>query len=226
MRLSTKPAATTYVFDLDDTLYAEADFVASGKRAVAAQLEALFQTNITEMLLACRGDFLDLACRELKLPSDAKQALLWTYRNHTPTIAMRDGAGEVVESIRSAGLPFCIVTDGRSITQRQKIMALCIVADGIYVSEEVGVEKPAPTAFLRIEDEWPADRFIYVADNPQKDFFAPKKLGWQTIGIKPVEDAIHRYNLDEIVPEYHPDIWVENFYALSTLLNLEGLIAK
>jgi putative hydrolase of the HAD superfamily len=46
--------------------------------------------------------------------------------------------------------------------------------------------KPHPKAFLDVEKHFgrSVQQYIYVADNPTKDFQAPKSLGWTTIRVR------------------------------------------
>ena len=51
----------------------------------------------------------------------------------------------------------------------------------------IGYRKPHPRAFRDIMDHYqtlPPSRFAYIADNPHKDFLAPKQLGWWTIRMR------------------------------------------
>ena len=208
----------TVVFDLDDTLYDEADYMRSGKLAVAELLSRLYRVEIADSLLNEPGDFLDLACRAVNLPEAAKQALLWTYRLHHPVIQARPGVRELWTRLKQQGDAVCILTDGRAVTQRLKVEALGIVPDGLYVSEDLGAEKPDPRAFQRVESEFPADEFVYVADNPKKDFVAPLKIGWRTIGVLPRSTSIHHASWATAEQLIQPEVWVTDFEELSRLL--------
>ena len=48
------------------------------------------------------------------------------------------------------------------------------------------LQKPHPRGFLTIQDEFdlPAREFVYVADNPGKDFVGPRSLGWKTVRVR------------------------------------------
>ena len=49
-----------------------------------------------------------------------------------------------------------------------------------------GMQKPHPQGFLAIQNEFglPARNFVYVADNPSKDFIGPRALGWKTVRVR------------------------------------------
>lgn len=213
----------TVVFDLDDTLYDEADYVRSGKLAVAALVARLYRVDIAELLLNEPEDFLQVACREIPLPDVAKQTLLWTYRLHRPNIALRPGVADLWARLRQQGDAICVLTDGRAITQRLKMEALGAVPDGLYVSEDLGAEKPSTVGYRMIEQAHPADAYIYVADNPKKDFIAPLQLGWQTFGMLPRSTSIHQASWTQSEQLVQPAVWVKDFDELAVQLRASDL---
>ena len=106
------------------------------------------------------------------------------------------------------------MTDGRSITQRLKLRALGLGDIPAYVSEEYGgADKPDPTRFLAIVNDFPADHYVYVADNPGKDFFAPNDLGWLTIGVRHNGRGIHPQDTSP-GGAGGPDVWVDGVERL------------
>ena len=108
---------------------------------------------------------------------------------------LSEGKFSLMMSLRDAGHRLCLVTDGRSQTQRNKIEALGLAAffdnRDVVISEETGVDKHSPDNFRRIEDAYPAQRYVYVGDNPAKDFEQPERLGWTTICLKDDGRNIH-----------------------------------
>ena len=206
------------VFDLDDTLYAEADYVLSGKRAVANMVDELFGQDIAKDVMACEGDFLEYICRRLNLPQLAKTSLLWHYRLHRPEISLRDGAKEVIQFLRKKSVPICLITDGRSVTQRLKIAALDLDFDAIYISEEVGVGKPDARAFALVEAQWQRTKHMYIGDNITKDFIAPNARGWITCGLRSDSRHIHNNQGQAVLDEQLPKYWINDFEQLKRLL--------
>ena len=53
------------------------------------------------------------------------------------------------------------------------------------LGEDRAYFKPHPMAFERVAAAIgvPGDRFVYVGDNPAKDFVAPNAMGWTTVQI-------------------------------------------
>ena len=183
------------VFDLDDTLIAESDYQISGINAVEQHLEELLQKQVKGFLLAAhsRGvsDLWGFACDLLKLPPAVAQSLLWVYRLHTPKISLQPGVFSLLNSLSKKNIPFVILSDGRSSTQRLKIQAVDLQHIPCYISEEWGSSKPDLLRFQVIEEHWPDRHYVYVGDNPAKDFFAPVQLGWLTLGAAWTPDPVH-----------------------------------
>jgi putative hydrolase of the HAD superfamily len=92
-----------------------------------------------------------------------------------------------------SGRKLAIVTDGPSSSQRAKICALHLDrwAAPIVIASEGGASwtKPEKPAFQVVEwyHSLPGRFCAYVADNPAKDFAAPRALGWRTLRIRRVE---------------------------------------
>lgn len=179
------------VFDLDDTLYDELDFVASGFEAVAASMDGHDAERARDYLRArirqrrWEGALNDLA-QHLGRSTAVVADWLRVYRQHDPTIALRDGIASCLGILEALGVPLACVTDGRAAVQRRKATALGIIGrlSPFVVSEDVGCEKPCSSGFLRVAETIRAPRYCYVADNPRKDFIAPQRLGWHTIGLR------------------------------------------
>jgi putative hydrolase of the HAD superfamily len=203
---------TVVVFDLDDTLYPEDAYVRSGIVAACRQAARLYGTDHAAELLALRDsgqrDWLTALCALLPDGPSVRDCLLWTYRLHEPRIALSDEARLAVEVVIARAKAVAILTDGRSITQRLKLRALGLGDLPAYISDEYGgADKPDPTRFQAVVRDHPAARYVYVADNPAKDFVTPKALGWRTIGVRAGAAAIHP--CEGATPATHaPDDWI------------------
>lgn len=201
---------THFIFDLDDTLYAEIDFLKSAYHHIAQMLSAyinedVYETmwqyytekkNVFSLLIEQYGD---------KVPLLTIEQLLHEYRNHEPAIKLSEETLDFINKAVSKQIPFGIITDGRSITQRNKLKALGIedkCAD-IIISEEFGSEKPAPGNFLFFQEKYSDKEFYFFGDNTSKDFIVPAKLGWTTICIKNSGNNIHQQDVTRPpVPDY------------------------
>ena len=183
------------VFDIDDTLYLERDYVRSGFEAAgvwAAQWIgcADFSERCWRRFVAGqRQSIFDEALRECGLAPAAEliQSLVAIYRTHKPSIALAPDADEALRTIREFA-HIAVVSDGPATSQSRKAEALGLrsFADPVILTEILGngFSKPHTRAFEQIQALRPADRFIYAGDNPAKDFQAPRKLGWITVRVR------------------------------------------
>jgi putative hydrolase of the HAD superfamily len=183
------------VLDLDDTLISETEYQKSGIAAVeefiAFQYKRSFQGRIQAALDAGVKDIWGWACEQLGLPLEVKTSFLWLYRLHTPSIKLADGVQALLCQLRSEGAKLAILSDGRSTTQRIKVSAAGLDGIPLFISEEYQSTKPEPDRFLAIEQQWPYHRYVYVADNPAKDFVTPHSLGWMSIGAQWISPRVH-----------------------------------
>lgn len=130
--------------------------------------------------------------------------LLEIYRNHKPKITLIKHAKEVLEFCVKSKFKLGLITDGRSITQRNKLKALDIedIFDKIIISEEINSSKPNEKNYLAFVEE-SIDEYFYIADNPTKDFISPNYLGWTTICLLDKGENIHKQNFNLNI-EYLP----------------------
>jgi putative hydrolase of the HAD superfamily len=172
-----------FVFDLDDTLYRETDYVRSCFRWIAPRLGG---EGATEKLWALfekgERDPVGLIAAERGVSESEKAKLVAEMRAHDPAIALDPAAEALIARLRRSGRKFSIVTNGRSVTQRRKIAALGLEdAAAIVISEEFGAAKPDPALFRAVPPKHPAARHLFVGDNPAIDFEGPNALGWSTV---------------------------------------------
>lgn len=181
------------IFDLDDTLYSEKEYVKSGYKKIAEVLPQV--ENAAEKLwkLFERGKpAIDELLNEENLFSETvKQECLRAYRYQFPEIHLYDGVVEMLKSFRAQGLKLGIITDGRPEGQRAKIEALGLESfvDHIIVTDEFGgpeFRKPNLLAFETMKEKLNVEysQMCYVGDNIKKDFKAPEQLGMKSIWLK------------------------------------------
>lgn len=212
-----EPLKPVVVLDLDDTLYREADYRESGLKAVCRWMERLYGTDL-EQALAESGrqeekDPLGALCRLAGLPASVGESLLWIYRLHKPAISIsRSDLMTIRELERRCTL--AILTDGRSVTQRLKIDSLGLGHLPVYISEEHASTKPDPYRYKKIMTDLPGSRYIYVGDNPRKDFYAPNILSWETIGLIGDERNIHDQECSGLDGEHLPKQWIRSLDEL------------
>lgn len=183
------------IFDLDDTLYKERDFVKSGNSAVAKYIT------------------------EHNLPLATKDKwddnMLKVYREHWPNINLDSETTFSLQMLKDKGINIGLITDGRLTTQINKVEALglyrWIEKTNIIISEALGHDKTTPFPFLEMMSHNPEEKdFIYIGDNPTKDFHYPNILGWKSIMLKDIDHInIHTQDMPEDCA-YHPQIIIEN----------------
>ena len=188
-------------FDLDDTLYEEKDFLCSAFNEISvhvAQQVNVAPNEIYKIMMmaydAHRSPFQEINSSfhvDLSI-----EELLQMYRNHEPSIRLSSDMVDVLNTLNHSQCVLGLITDGRSITQRNKIKALGLSRffsnENIVISEEFGSEKPAEQNYLYFEKKYPEARFFYVGDNLVKDFVTPNKLGWMSICLLDNGYNVHR----------------------------------
>lgn len=206
---------THIVFDLDDTLYKEIDFVKSAYNYINSYINLRFNLDLSNSIKKCLdGEFNFFDLINSKLHPDQSfpiEKYLELYRFHYPEIGLSDYTTVFLDRISSHNIDFSIITDGRSISQRNKIKALGLydLVKNIIISEETGFEKPHLNNFKLLERIYTDKKLVYIADNTSKDFLAPNLLNWNTICLLDNGENIHRQNFD-LNFEYLPKIKVNN----------------
>ncbi len=209
------------VFDLDDTLFKERDFVTSSFRVIACEADRRGIISYEKALaILCAGRDGGMAFSSLAEEVAARapgcglteEWMVNTYRTHTPDIKLDDATESVLAALRERGETLGLITDGRSNTQRAKIKALrlerFIEPRNILVSGETGFDKTHREPFDMIMMRNPAERrYVYVGDNSAKDFIWPNKLGWLTVQLDDADGVnIHPQNSDRpaaFLPQRH-----------------------
>ena len=181
------------IFDLDDTLYNEIEYVRSGFHEIGKLFP---QYNDVEELLwryyikgmAPIDTF--LLNRNIYTPF-LKQKCLEVYRMHNPQINLDPCTKQILIELRNKGYYLGIITDGRPDGQRKKIRALRLntLVDRIIVTDALGGEKwrkPNPISFIKMVKGFDLQfqEGCYIGDNINKDFFAPQILGMGSIWFK------------------------------------------
>lgn len=207
------------IFDLDDTLVYEIEFLKSAFKEIAEKLEPERDLELYEEMFSFYEKKVNVfAVLHQKYPNYSKEDLLNIYRNHFPSLKLNEGAREVLNFCTDKGYKIGLISDGRSITQRNKLKSLEIehVFEKIVISEEFGSTKPNSENY-KVFVTGNEIECYYIADNPQKDFITPNKLGWTTICLLDNGKNIHSQNFD-IDTEYLPKIKISNLKELIEIL--------
>jgi len=220
------------IFDLDDTLYPERDYVLSGFRAVAewakehlgisalqgfAELRSLFDSGV-------RGDTFDRWLRGRGLrPEGFVPKLVEVYREHNPILTPFAEVPALLERlgrVYSLGL----VSDGYLSVQQRKLASLKLAHffEAIVFSDEWGRDawkpntKPFEVVLKKLRTE--PKTSVYIADNPLKDFIGARRIGIYTIRVQHPEGEYSR--LEPPSEEHAPH------YTITSLSELDSTLEK
>jgi len=201
------------LFDLDNTLYSEIEFVKSGFRAVARYLSSTYNfpadflfTQMFDILQRDgRGKVFDSLLYNLDIYTEERVKLLvYLYRSHRPNIYLYNDALLTLNQMKHHDLRLGLVTDGMASVQRNKLAALSLESlfDIIICTDELGREcwKPSTVPYkiaLDLLQVSPLEA-VYVGDDPTKDFLAPNSIGMLTI-------QVNRQTLPNSMPDTIPE---------------------
>ena len=186
------------LFDLDDTLYPEMDFVRSGFRTVARFLssrlsvpgEEVFRRLMAFLEREGRGGVFDSTLSSFGADLELVRVCVHVYRSHRPDVALFEDALPTLRRLREARVRLGIVTDGMGAVQRAKVDALGLepLVDAVVLSDVLGQGsgKPAGDAYRVALDLLGArpEETAYVGDNAAKDFLWPNAAGMRTIRLR------------------------------------------
>ena len=211
------------VFDLDDTLTYEIDYLKSGFQEIASQIcsEKEKAAKLYEQMLAVYqegGNAFAYVCG--RYPTLSREELLEVYRYHFPSITLIEGAQEVLDWCKQHCYKVGLITDGRERTQRNKLKALGIEAffNKIVISESFGSTKPDVRNYQAFTTEDISD-YYYIADNPAKDFIAPNALKWTSICLLDQGKNIHPQDF-QVAPAQLPTYRIKKLKELIDLIEL------
>lgn len=188
------------IFDLDDTLISEYDYIKSGYKVISKKIKEDYKLeNSKEKIYSLMWELFELDSKnvfnrlldELKLNYNDEyiKELVKTYREHIPLIKFFEDVMPCIEKLRQQGIKLGIITDGYAITQKNKLKVLNAyeLFDKIIITDELGKEywKPSPKAFEMMKEFFNIeyDEMMYVGDNPKKDFYIKKYHPIKTVRI-------------------------------------------
>jgi putative hydrolase of the HAD superfamily len=199
------------IFDLDDTLYLEGDYVRSGFQAVARWLATQnlrrdgrspkwvlmdYEWDLWNESKEDPDHALDRYAAKWRaknpgttmLTEEIAGTMLQIYRSHQPEIQACPDALKVLP-VLSRDLLLGILSDGDVERQQRKLQALNIAhlfGRVIFTGANPAWAKPSPEGFRVLAREMGCrhEECLYVADNPVKDFAGPKCLGMRTLRIR------------------------------------------
>ena len=219
------------VFDMDDTLFPEKEFVKSGFLAVDSFLKS--ELSICNFFEKAWSDF-NSGRREYifnKVLDDIYSGtekgklvdkMVHVYRSHLPSIKLYSDAEWALKHY-SKYTSLALLSDGYLETQKNKAKMLDIrpYIEKFYFTDQWGKQcwKPSDCAFKKVEHDFKLkfESYTYIADNPIKDFIAPKIMGWNTICIK---RGLGEYDDVQIPSNGEPEHTIKNLYELEEIIKL------
>lgn len=215
--LNTQPIKGV-IFDLDDTLYGEKQYVRSGYRKIAEFLnDNTAEEKLWSYFLEGKPAIDEYLAEDNK--TDLKDKCLEIYRNQMPDITLYDGVSELINELKAKGIKIGIITDGRVEGQKNKIKSLGLdeLIDDIIITDELGgvqFRKPNDISFRIMQCRWklPFEQIVYVGDNPSKDFKAPNQLGMRSVWFDN-KDGLYSHFSDETA------VKIDSLSQLITILN-------
>jgi putative hydrolase of the HAD superfamily len=183
--------SATVVFDLDDTLVKEIDYLKSAFKAIAVKVDSTNDSLFNQMLFWYQNKenvFQNIESHYGFSVNELKQQ----YRTHVPDFIQYKGVSELLLRFKEKGCFIGLITDGYSLTQRNKLKALGIeeLFDLIVISEEFGSEKPNENNY-KVFHQFATKEYYYIGDNTAKDFLAPNRLGWISVCLLNNGENIH-----------------------------------
>ncbi|MDI4650321.1 HAD family hydrolase [Cohnella hashimotonis] len=217
------------IFDLDDTLIPERQYIESGYKYIANIISFKLGKNSFELYHLLIELFEENSQKvfnrlfeklEVTYSQEEIDNLVIEYRNHMPCIDFFEDVIPCIKLIKSKHIKLGIITDGFTRAQHQKLNVTKAdeIFDEIIVTDDLGREywKPHPRAFeimkerLNVEFE----EMIYVGDNPEKDFYIRKIYPIQTIRI----NRGGHYSLKDY------KLGIKENLLISSLLELENIV--
>jgi putative hydrolase of the HAD superfamily len=117
-----------------------------------------------------------------------------------------------------------LISDGPLASQQAKSRKLGLydLFQSVILTDQWGSQycKPHLRAFQFFQDQVRSKqgRFVYVADNPAKDFSAPLALGWETVRVRR-PDGLHF--LKQAVPAAQPGFEIGDLSKLCSVLHVD-----
>ena len=186
------------LFDLDDTLYDQRQFLDGAWRAVAARaaLDGVdpdeFESALRDLAThgSDRGHIIDLALAQVGAPSVAVPDLVAQFRRHRPErLEPYPGVLDALTGLQRR-VPLGLISDGDPVIQRAKLDGLGVERffTSVVFSDEHGRahRKPDPLPFRRALTELGVDArdAVYIGDRPAKDVVGPVGVGMRAIRVQ------------------------------------------
>lgn len=177
------------IFDLDNTLYNEKEYVISGFKTVALFLSkeksldycTVYSSLLESFVINGRGNNFNYLCSKLDIDNHIIGRLVDVYREHLPEISLREDIEMFLWEL-SKKYNLCLLTNGWLLPQEMKVEALRLnrYFDTIFYSQQDGLDfaKPHPKYFKQVLRSYKieASEALMVGDDPVADIQGAKDL--------------------------------------------------
>ncbi len=174
------------VFDLDDTLYDEIEFVKSGFKEISRYLDnsSYYDFMLNDFYQNGSGKVFNNLINRFELDTSL-QKLIEIYRFHQPKIVLPRESIELLKF--SKNYKTALISDGHYLMQKNKYKVLQLeqYINFPIFTDFLHTNKPELKPFKIVMEHFKDEtNFVYISDNPKKDFIAPNRLDWKSIRYK------------------------------------------
>ena len=193
--------------DLDDTLYNEVDFVISGYNHIYKwisknlNLDVQYKPNKKDVINNIKNH-IQTFIKKNNFEEKYSIKFIKLMREHKPNISLSNSNLKKLKVISEKFKNLVLVTNGRSISQRNKLHSLNIKKffREILISEEFGFKKPDKIFYEKLIEKYKNYNLIFIGDNIEIDLITPINKSLKTILIRNQNNRIHKLNNN------HPNI--------------------
>lgn len=198
----------TIIFDVDDTLYDQAQ---SFHKTVRKLFQEPFSNEEIDQLYKASRKYSEIlfdqseageiskfewqtgriiaACKDFNIPIDTEKAAIFheIYVAEQKNITLFPEVEVLLNALLKEGKQLGILTNGEEKHQAMKIKQLglshWIPAEKTFISGTIGHAKPKREVFDFIEEKMDLDqtKTVYIGDNFEKDIIGAKQAGWQAV---------------------------------------------
>ncbi len=215
------------LFDLDDTLYSERQYIYQGFKGVARYLHKKYGLDQREsyyrmIYIFSSGSKLvfDDFLRSAEINGNITD-LVDVYRRAPRSLAAYPDVRRALEILKNFGHKLLLITNGRAEVQKQKVehLELAKYFDELFILDEYGEEywKPSTLIFRVIKQKYGEGLINYAfVGNSEEDFQFSRSLGIKFIYVE------RRNQIRKLQLEQTPD--KTNIYTIRTLYDLVKMI--
>jgi len=163
---------------------------------------------------------IEAVCFDLGDTLVAEETTVFDSSGQAISARPKEGAFEVLESVRKEGYKTCMIANGDSARIRRIIQATGLqdYFDSIVISEEAGVEKPYQRIFEIALDQLGVkpENAVMVGNMIDADILGANRMGMKSVWFKWNNRYSHTIDSSQEKPDF----------TIKSLLELPGLLAS